>query len=178
MGRIPIINPDDIAQKLPRINERLDERRAGEAALKERAQRLAARESFAIETTLSGHGPMSLMRQARAAGYKVNLVFVGLDEPELSIIRIADRVALGGHDVPPDAVVRRYDDAMSRLANALAISDRCYVLDNSGERRRLLFVREDERTRFAARDIPASSARSAIPEYVWNVAGGGEYAQR
>lgn len=36
-NRLPIVNPDEIAQRLPRIGGRLDERRAGVAALEERA---------------------------------------------------------------------------------------------------------------------------------------------
>lgn len=167
-GSIPIINPDEIAQHLPRIDGRLDERRAAVAALRERSRRLAAHETFAIETTLSGHGPLNFIRQASVANYKVNLVFVGVDEPTLSLQRVADRVASGGHDVPPDAIVRRYDDAMSKLGTAFEIAERTYIFDNSGERRRLLLARESGRTKFAASDVPAW-ARSALPSDVWDI---------
>ena len=67
--RIPIVNPDEIAQRLPRIGGRLDERSAGVAALRERAQRMTDRDTFAVETTLSGHSPTSLIRTASALGY-------------------------------------------------------------------------------------------------------------
>jgi predicted ABC-type ATPase len=49
--RIPIINPDDIAERLPTKGGRLDERTAGALALAQRAQRahlLADRKTFAI----------------------------------------------------------------------------------------------------------------------------------
>ena len=172
-GKIPIVNPDVIAQELPRISGRLDERRAGQAAINEREGLISAGETFAIETTLSGHGTLLLMKKAGTAGYKVNLVFVGLDEPELAVMRVADRVAQGGHDVPRDAIVRRFDDAMTRLASAVAISDRCYVFDNSGIRRTLLLVREGHHTLFAAANIPPWAGR-ALDVDIWKSMGGTE----
>lgn len=87
-GRIPIINPDDIAERLPRKDGKLDERTAGELAIAQRTHLLTDRKTFAIETTLSGHGTLNLMRQASKGGYKVNLVFVGVDDPAICLARV------------------------------------------------------------------------------------------
>lgn len=173
--RIPIVNPDAIAQALPRVNGQLDERLAGITALKERAARLADRETFAVETTLSGHGPLNLMKAADAAGYKVNLVFVGVDDAALSKSRVADRVSLGGHDVPTEAVVRRFEDALAKLRIGFDIADRIIIFDNSGQRRRLILVHEDGRSRLISRNAPAW-ARRALPGVSWPPAGGGNAA--
>lgn len=69
-GRLPVINPDLIAQELPRIEGRLDERRAGESAIASRRALLAGRASFAVETTLTGSSSLRLLRAAKLAGYK------------------------------------------------------------------------------------------------------------
>ena len=152
--RIPIVNPDVIAQELPRVDGRLDERQAGEIAVTRRNALLAEGADFGIETTLSGNSALRFMRQAKAAGYKVTLVYVGLASADLSLRRVVARVRDGGHAVPVSALERRYPDTMSRLAAALAIADRAYVFDNSGTRRRLLLIRERGRTRFRAADLP------------------------
>ncbi|CAM3225895.1 zeta toxin family protein [Sphingomonas zeae] len=157
-----IINPDVIAQELPRIDGRLDERMAGELAIRQRNGLIARRESLAIETTLSGSSTLRLMHAAREADYKLTLVYVGIDSPELSFERVRSRVGDGGHDVPPEAIVRRYPDSLSRLPAAMALAERCYVLDNSAKRRRLLIIREAGEVRWLDSDTPEWFKR-AVP---------------
>lgn len=152
--RLPVVNPDSIAERLPRRDGRLDERRAGELALAERARLLAARESLAVETTLTGASTIRFMARARAAGYRVTLVYVGLRSADLSLGRVADRVALGGHAVPVDAIDRRYPASLANLPLAAELAHRVYLLDNSSTRRRLLFIRDEGRARYVARDLP------------------------
>ena len=171
-GRMPIVNPDELTKGLPRIQGHLDERGGGEAAIRERRQRLAARDTFAIETTLSGKGLMQFMRKARDADYKVRLVFVCLRDPALSISRVADRVAAGGHDVPIDAIIRRYDDGTSQLEAAMEIAERSYVVDNTGEKRRLVLVRDNGKDRFVGRN-PPEWARQALSSVAWDEGNGG-----
>jgi predicted ABC-type ATPase len=164
-GRIPVINPDEIAEGLPLVEGHLDERQAGEIAVRERVRLLAERHDFAIETTLSGHSPIRFMAKAKAEGYKLTLIFVRIDSPELSQARVADRVAGGGHSVPLDAIIRRYPDTMSKLASAVEIADRSYILDNSDERRRLLMIHENGATRYLSRVLP-EWIQAALPNSV------------
>ncbi|WP_010188955.1 AAA family ATPase [Sphingomonas sp. PAMC 26605] len=161
-GRIPIVNPDNIARELPRTADGgLAELAAGKLALKERDARLRARETFAFETTLSGGTELKAMRDATAAGYKVNLVYVGVSDPAISMARVSERVRRGGHDVDDRAVARRYAASLRQLPEAMALADRTFVFDNGGRRHRLLLVRDDERVRLASA-LP-QWARSAIP---------------
>lgn len=152
--RVPVVNPDTIAEQLPRIEGRLDERQAGVLALKERKALLDARADFAIETTMSGHSAIQFMRAAAKARYKLTLVYVGLDDAELSGLRVAERIRRGGHSVPIDAIQRRYPDTMSKLSQAVELANRAYVLDNSDRRRRLLLSMDGGRVRFRARSLP------------------------
>jgi predicted ABC-type ATPase len=153
--RIPVVNPDMIASLLPRIVGKLDEREAGARAIAWRNRLLADHEDFAVETTLAGHTPLKLMRDARAAGFKVTLVYIGLASATLSASRVLARVRRGGHAVPLQHIERRYPDTMSKLGTAIIISDRAYVFDNSGARRRLLLNRDSGRNKFVAAAMPA-----------------------
>lgn len=153
-----MVNPDTIAHELPRIDGRLDERRAGEIAVGLRAELLAARHDFAIETTLTGSSALRLLRSAAARSYKVTLVYVGLSSAELSMQRVLDRVRQGGHAVPYTALERRYPESLSKLVPAMLLADRSYVFDNSGRRRRLLLIRELGRIRYKVPDLPEWAA--------------------
>jgi predicted ABC-type ATPase len=105
------------------------------------------------------------MAKAKAEGYKIMLVFVGIDSPELSQARVADRVACGGHSVPLDAIIHRYPDTMSKLASAVEIANRSYILDNSDDRRRLLMIHENGATRYLSRTLP-KWIQAALPNSV------------
>ena len=82
---------------------------------------------------------------------------------DLSAARVADRVAQGGHDVPLDAIARRFPASLANLPRALELADRAYIFDNSEERRRLLLRGEEGRVRWRAADLP-SWLREAVPE--------------
>lgn len=170
--RIPIVNPDNIARDLPRRPDgSLAELEAGKLALKERAERTADGRSFGFETTLSGQSELRAMRAASEAGYKVNLVFVGIPDANASANRVSERVGGGGHDVSTDDTDRRYPKSMANLPKAMSIADRSIIVDNSGRQHRLVMVRENEQSRVVgampqwARDaIPADLRRDSVQE--------------
>jgi predicted ABC-type ATPase len=161
--RLPIVNPDVIAVELRREQQHATEIEAGKIALLRRTKFLANRQSFAIETTMSGNSEMRLMRDAEASGYKVNLVFVGVDLPETSVARVAHRVRLGLHYVAPDDILRRYQRSMDNLSIAMQIAARTLIVDNTGKGFRLLYVRDQGRKATIAKRLPAWM-RNAVPE--------------
>lgn len=156
-GRLPFVNPDEIARKISPadFDNPLNVIQAGRQAVLDRRQHLAARRSFAIETTLTGKSALDLIGQAKDRGYKVNLVFVGLDDVALSQARVALRVRAGGHNVPADDLRRRYSRSMANLQRAAGQVDRLWILDNSGERRRLVLSSVQDQPRFLSKQIPA-----------------------
>ncbi|WP_419803664.1 zeta toxin family protein [Terriglobus sp.] len=163
--RLSNVNPDVVAQALPRRPDgSLAELEAGRIALKQRRILIAAGESFAFETTLSGNTELASLRAAHEKGYKVNVIFVGLQDAERSEARVAERVSLGGHDVPQDAIHRRYKRAMLNLAEAAAIADRVIIFENSEQSHRLLLIREDGEVRHHA-PFPEWARRWLPAEY-------------
>jgi predicted ABC-type ATPase len=104
---------------------------AGRVALEKRSQCLAKGIDFAVETTLAGAGVLALMKQAQARGFEIRLIYVALKNADLSIQRVRERAALGGHFVPPDDVRRRYDRSLANAPAAILIADSSVVFDNS-----------------------------------------------
>lgn len=152
--RIPILNPDNIARQLPSGSDAQRIIGAGRIAIAERQRLIANRESFVIETTLSGKSELDLMQTAATAGYKITLIYIGLGDIAYSIGRVRSRVESGGHDVPLADLLRRFSRSQANLPAAMALADRVLLLDNSGTRRQLLFSQERGRVKFRATDPP------------------------
>lgn len=127
------INADDIAKNLKGTFASPFELNvaAAEEAEKLRLQCLDAGKSFAFETVMSTPEKVALMSQARARGYDVHLVFVTTENADINVQRVANRVALGGHDVAPDAIRNRYESAMKLLPVAIEQASTVMVFDNS-----------------------------------------------
>lgn len=155
--RLPVVSPDAIA-----ATEKVNPLASGRQALAERERLLGRKADFAVDTTLSGRRELALMRRAADCGYKVNLVFVCLESPQLCQSRVAQRVAVGGHAVPPKEIARRYGRSVANLAEAMEYAHRVLVLDNSWARARLLLSVEYQRVKFLSPHLPAWAKR-AIP---------------
>ena len=98
-----------------------------------------------------------------SVGYKISLVFVCVDTVALCQARILERVDSGGHSVPSQDVARRYGRSLSNLTTAFDLADRVFVLDNTGEKRRLLFSMENGRVKHLASKLPLW-AQNSIPD--------------
>jgi hypothetical protein len=75
--------------------------------------------SFVVETTLSSKQPLETIRKAKDCGFHVNVIYVALNEPEKNTLRVAERVILGGHDVPDE------DLADDTIAVSLMLPKHC-----------------------------------------------------
>lgn len=91
------------------------------------------RVSFAFETTLASRTFAPWLRDLRAAGYEIELLFLWLPSADFAVERVADRVRAGGHNVPAETVRRRYRAGLRNffsLYEPLASAWRLY--DSSG----------------------------------------------
>jgi predicted ABC-type ATPase len=124
------INPDDIARQLEgSYAERTAE--AQVVADQRRDACIEAMRSFSFETVMSHPSKLDVLVRARRAGFFVQLFFVGIDDPQTCIERVALRVAQDGHDVPADKIVSRWTRTMGQLSQAIRLSNRAFVFDNS-----------------------------------------------
>ena len=116
-GRCPnFFNADLIAAGLSPF----EPEKANIAALRLMDERIraciAASRDFAVESTLSGRTYANLIQHMKRAGYKVMIVFLRLESPEMAVARVRHRVRLGGHDVPDDVIRRRFAQEIGRAS--------------------------------------------------------------
>lgn len=114
------VNADLIAAGLSPLAPQLQLLAASRLMLAEIEGHVAAARSFAFETTLSGRGYLRLIQRLRSRGWRVELIYLALPSLELSILRVAERVAHGGHDVPEAVLRRRFPRSLQLLLNAYA----------------------------------------------------------
>lgn len=89
------------------------------------------KKSFVIETTLSGKSVLNRLKEAKNAGFKVEMIYVGLDNVDLNIQRVANRVAKGGHNIPTDAIIKRYNSSRENLIQCINLLDKLEIYDNT-----------------------------------------------
>lgn len=82
------------------------------------------------ETTLSGGKTARTIAEARENGYFIRLYYVALNTAEESLLRIKNRVAKGGHDIPEDTVRRRFAKRFDDLLRILPLVDEGVFFDN------------------------------------------------
>ncbi|MBQ6651768.1 MAG: zeta toxin family protein [Prevotella sp.] len=130
------VNADEIARGLSPFNPESMAIEAGRLMLKRIEELLSRDETFSIETTLAAKSYLNLVHRARSKGYRVNIVFFWLRTPELAILRVAERVQHGGHNIPEDIIRRRYVAGITNLFR-LFMSEVDYwsIYDNSEQPR-------------------------------------------
>ena len=111
------VNADEIARGLSPFNPESVAVEAGRLMLKRIGELLEKGESFSIETTLATKSYINLVRKAQAKGYVVKVLFFWLKSPELAQLRVAERVANGGHNIPLEVINRRYVAGIRNLFN-------------------------------------------------------------
>ena len=133
------VNVDLIAAGLSPFDPDRAAIRAGRIMLAEIQRRIRKAESFAFETTLSGHVYARLIPRWRKAGYRVRLIFLSLSTPEIAIARVAARVAQGGHHVADNVVRRRFDSGLRNFTDIyMDLVDKWEWYDNSGNTPQLI----------------------------------------
>jgi predicted ABC-type ATPase len=126
------VNADLIAAGLSPFAPDLAAFKAGRLMLETIAEHVRRSESFSFETTLSGRTYAQMIPDWRAAGYVVKLIFLSLPNVEIAIERVATRVKQGGHNVPEDVILRRFEHGINNLERYKALVDSWQLYDNSG----------------------------------------------
>ncbi|HXV32170.1 MAG TPA: hypothetical protein VD840_17710, partial [Sinorhizobium sp.] len=122
-----------------------------------RVELIAAGTSFCTETVFSHESRIELLREAKKAGFTVYLVAVCVETFALAEIRVQQRVARHGHDVPSDRIHQRYPRTLRNLAQAAGIADCTLIFDNSRVNAipRLVFAAGMGRVLHESSDVPA-----------------------
>ena len=92
-------------------------------------------QSFTFETVMSSPDKLDVFRRAQEAGFRTYLYYIATNDPAINIDRVQYRTRTGGHDVPADRITERYHRSLDLLLDAIRLTDRAYVFDNSGAER-------------------------------------------
>lgn len=129
LGVAEFVNADTIAEGLSAFQPEGAAFHAGRVML-ERIRFLAKeRVDFAFETTLASRTFVPWIKELKQTGYIFHLVFLWLPNEEFAMARVAERVHMGGHNVPEETIRRRYTKGMRnffRLYKPLADTWRLY----------------------------------------------------
>lgn len=109
------VNADVIASGLSAFDPESAAIAAGRVMLARLHDLAQQRISFAFETTLASRTFAPWLRDLRATGYQIHLLFLWLPSAEFALDRVADRVRAGGHNVPAETVRRRYHAGLRNL---------------------------------------------------------------
>ncbi len=126
------VNADEIAAGISPFNPEGVAIQAGRLMIDRIIQLLKDGETFAFETTLATRSYVKLIQQAKKRGYFVTLLFFSLSTPEQAQRRVAQRVSMGGHNIPSDVIVRRYEAGLQNLFQLyMPVCDYWTLYDNS-----------------------------------------------
>lgn len=136
--KIKTANPDDLPSLYINADEiqqdyQLTSLQAAQEAARLRNEALKQGGSFAFETVMSTDEKIEFLIRAKAAGYKLQFVYITTRDAAVNVSRIENRVVKGEHDVPEEKVRSRYHKSMNLLPKAMQIVDTGLVYDNSGE---------------------------------------------
>jgi len=126
------INADLIADGLSPLDPAKVQMEAGKTLLREIKANVEKGEDFAFETTLSGRMYARLLNELRSKGWKIVLFYLWIPSAEFSRARVQQRVESGGHDIPDEAIIRRYRRTVSNFLNMFVpLCDEVMCYDNS-----------------------------------------------
>ena len=98
-----------------------------------RKKLLEYKKSFTFETVMSSYDKIELLKLSKSLGYRNYLYYISTSDPSINISRVKNRVAFKGHDVPEDKIISRYYRSLGFLKEAVKLSDRAYIFDNSSD---------------------------------------------
>ena len=132
LGIDTFVNADYIARGLSGRNTDAVAFEAGRIMLKRLRQLSEAKADFAFESTLSSRTFATFLQALKRQGYVVAIYYFSLANAQLAIRRVKLRVALGGHDVPPDVIRRRFGRSLNNFFHLyLPLADEWALFDNS-----------------------------------------------
>ena len=126
------INADMIAAGISPLNPENAQIAASRIFLQELRKNIRNKVDFAFETTLSGSSYLKMIKNLKDNGWHIMLFYLWIPSVEFSSARVKQRVEQGGHNIPEDAISRRYSKSIKNLINRyIELCDEVYCLDNS-----------------------------------------------
>jgi predicted ABC-type ATPase len=100
-----------------------------------RSKLIKVGQPFTFETVMSAADKLEVLKQAKTRGFRNYLYYIATEDPIINVARVKHRVNSGGHPVPEDKIISRYYRSLDHLFDAIQLTERAYLFDNSGETR-------------------------------------------
>jgi predicted ABC-type ATPase len=136
---IDYINADEIKKYL-----KCSDLEAAQLAEKQREEHMEQMREFCFETVLSTERNLKLLERAKEKGYFIRCYYILTADPMINVWRVKARVESGGHDVPKEKIITRYDRALALVKNLIKVCDICHIYDNSADRPFRIFKKRKE----------------------------------
>lgn len=146
-SKIEYIGADAIAEELSPGNPIPVRVEASRIFLDRIRNAVSKRQSFVVESTLSGKSLRRFIETARSNGFRVTIVFVFLDSPNTCVQRVKQRTRMGGHDVPESDIRRRFSRSITNFWHIYReLADFWMLVYNSGDTPENVALGDDVKT--------------------------------
>lgn len=135
------INPDEIAVSLGNFNDNKIQMLAGKEAIRLISTCIKDKVNFNQETTLSSRASFRNIKKAKENGFRVHLIYIYLNNVNISKERVERRVIEGGHLIPNDVIERRYIKSLENLKILAKELDSFTFFDNSHIGHKLMYLK-------------------------------------
>ena len=108
-----------------------------------RESMIAQKKDFTFETVLSTDRNLNLLKKAKDNGYFIRGIYILTSDPGINVARVNAREAMGGHGVPKEKIVTRYNRALALIPRLVDICDILHIYDNTEEPFRIFKKRKD-----------------------------------
>lgn len=139
------INADLIAAGLSPLAPEKQLLAASKLFLHEMEQHIQQKHDFAFETTLAGRTYLKLIQRLKNEGWQVELIYLALPNMKMSKVRVAERVAYGGHNIPTQDIERRFARSLRNLLTDFRLAvDGTLCFMNGVDALQLIFEQKGE----------------------------------
>ncbi len=117
-----------------------------DAALKAeelREDAVTRKADFTFETVMSTDRNIKLLKKAKENGFFIRCIYVLTADPKINITRVKVREQSGGHGVPEDKIVSRYQAALALIPELIGLCDIMHIYDNTDTPFRIFKKRKD-----------------------------------
>ena len=128
------VNADEIAKGLSPFQPESVSFQAGRIMIARIDELLNSGLDFAFETTLTTLSYLNTIKLAKEKGYSITLLYFWLNDVNLAIERVKTRVSEGGHNIPEEAIRRRYFRGIYNLTNKFNVLCNYWIVINNSSR--------------------------------------------
>lgn len=133
-GKYYFLNADEIAKSMAHDKAAAGSIAAGKEYFAQLQKLKKNGDAILLESTLSGKFLKRLMEELKRDGFRISLVYMFLDTPQLCKERVRSRVLLGGHHIPEADIERRFYRGIDNFWRSYRkLADRWHIYSNADE---------------------------------------------